>query len=163
MIAMAPGIAEVVRYAGGWLVDQVLAGWDVTVITAAPADEPADARALRILGVRGCRLDDALKAPLAGPCLEAVALRADMYAGDERIRRLVRIATETNDAEIRLWGDVWPDDFDAQAGPVEHELSRAARAFKAQALTAASAAHGHAAMEVFRRGELRRPALAAVR
>lgn len=158
MIAMAPNVAEVVRCAGGWLVDQVLAGWEVAVITAEPADE----RALRILGVTGCSLDRALRAPLAGPCLEAVALRADMYAGDERIRRMVATAAEANGAEIRLWGDTCPDDF-GHVNPVSHELSRAARAFKAQALAAARAGHEHAATEDFRRGELRRPVLAAVR
>lgn len=162
MIAVAPSLAEVVRCVGGWLIDQALAGWDVAVVTAERADE----RALRILGVTGCSLDRALAVPLvvplAGSCLGAVALSADMYASDERIRRIVAVAAEANGAEIRLWGDAWPDDFDL-AAPAEYELSRAARAFKAQALTAASSPAHHDATEVFRRGELRSPVLAAVR
>lgn len=160
MTAIAPSLPEVVQCAGGWLFDQVMAGWDVTVVTADGCDE----RALRILGVRGCDLDEALAAPVAGPCLEAVALRSDLYVGDERVRGLVRKAADANGAEIRLWGDAWPEDFDDSASRVSHELSIAARAFKAQALRAVSAdAAAAPGREVFRRGEIRRPALAAVR
>lgn len=172
MTAFSPSVAEAVRCAGGWLFDQVLAGWDVTVVTP----DEADPRPLRILGVRGSHLEDALSAPLAGHCLEAVALHTDLYAGDERLRSLVQRATDANDADIRLWGDAWPEDFDDGAGPVPHRLSVAARAFKAQALAAiaASTAAGGAAAgdaagiraqaatdtEVFRRGTIRRPLLA---
>jgi len=165
MTAFAPSLAEVVRCAGGWLFDQVMAGWDVTVVTA----DECDSRAPRILGARWCHMEEALAAPVAGPCLEAVALRTDLYVGDERVRRLVLRAAEANDAEIRLWGDAWPDDFDDHAGDVRHELSIAARAFKAQALHAVGVpavadetivAPGH---EMFRHGEIRRPALAVAR
>lgn len=165
MTAFAPSLAEVVRRAGGWLFDQVMAGWDVTVVTA----DECDSRALRILGARWCHMEEALASPVAGPRLEAVALRTDLYVGDERVRRLVLRAAEANSAEIRLWGDAWPDDFDDHAGDVCHELSIAARAFKAQALHAvgagavakdAVAAPGH---EMFRRGEIRRPALTVAR
>jgi hypothetical protein len=71
---------------------------------------------------------------------------------DERVRRLVLAAAETGRAEIRLWGDVWPGGFDGSG----------ARAFKAQALAAADLRDAPTAeTEVFRRGELRRPRLAA--
>lgn len=161
LTALAPGLAEVVRCAGGWLFDQVMAGWDVTVVTADACDE----RALRILGASWCHLEKALAAPVAGPCLEAVALNTGLYVGEERVRRLVLKAAEANGAEIRLWGDAWPDDFDDRASDVSHELSIAARAFKSQALKAVAGDTGGAApgREVFRRGEILRPALAAVR
>lgn len=141
-----------------------MAGWEVNVITAGDADD----RALRILGVRGHHLDEALSAPLAGSCLEAVAVRTDLYVADERVRGLVRKATENNGAEIRFWGEAWPDDFDSGASGVCHELSIAARAFKAQALRAVAGAgvagqDGDRGQEVFRRGTVRAPALAAVR
>jgi len=136
-----------------------MAGWEVNVITA---DDP-DERALRILGARGHHLDEALSAPLAGSCLEAVAVRTDLYVSDERVRRLVQQATENNDADIRFWGDAWPDDFDAGSGGVRHDLSIAARAFKAQALKAVAEAGDGRGQETFRRGTARRPALAAVR
>jgi hypothetical protein len=98
MTAFAPSLAEVVRCAGGWLFDQVMAGWDVTVVTA----DEYDSRALRILGTRWCHMEEALAAPVASPCLEAVALRTDLYVGHERMRRLVLRAVEANGAEIRL-------------------------------------------------------------
>jgi hypothetical protein len=145
----------VVQVAGGWLCDQVLAGWDVTVITA----DHEDQRALRILGVRGRDLESALAVPVQGPCLQAIVIEAELYESDERVRRMVRAATEAGQTEIRFWGDAWPDDFDARAGRVSHRLSAAARAFKAQALAAAAADAWPADTEEFRRGAVRRLAL----
>jgi hypothetical protein len=134
----------------------VLAGWDVTVITA----EHCDSRPLRILGVRPRHLDIVFAAPVLGPCLEAVAVRTDLYARDERVRRIVLAAAGLGGAEIRLWGDAWPDDFAADARPLSHRLSLAARAFKEKALAAAAVSAEPAAdTEVFRRGEVRRPDL----
>jgi hypothetical protein len=88
MTALAPSTAEVVRRAGGWLFDQVMAGWDVTVVTA----DDGDQRALRILGVRARDLEAVLMAPVAGPCLQAIAVHAELYDADERVRRMVRAA-----------------------------------------------------------------------
>jgi hypothetical protein len=159
MTVIAPSAAEAVQYAGGWLFDQGMAGWDVTVVTA-EADDP---RPLDILGVRARNFDAIFSAPVLGPCLQAIALRTDLYHDDERVRRLVLAAAEAGRAEIRLWGDGWPGDFDGSGDPVSHRLSLAARAFKAQALAAADlrgAPTGET--EVFRRGELRRPRLAPV-
>ena len=152
-------MAEVVRSAGGWLFDQVLAGWDVTVVTA----DHDDQRALQILGVRGRDLETVLAAPVAGPCLQAVALPADLYDADERVRRMVRSATESGRAEVRLWGEAWPADFDCGADSVSHQLSLAARAFKTQALAAADVHAEAADTEVFRRGEIRRVGLVSAR
>jgi hypothetical protein len=134
----------------------VLAGWDVTVITA----EHCDSRPLRILGARARHLDIVFTAPVLGQCLEAVAVRTDLYARDERVRRMVLAAAGLGGAEIRLWGDVWPDDFDEDARPLSHRLSLAAMAFKEKALAAAAIpAESAADTEVFRRGEVRRPDL----
>jgi hypothetical protein len=149
MAAIAPCAAEVVKSAGGWLFDQVLAGWDVTVITA----DHADRRALRILGVRDYELGSALACPEPRPCLAAIAVPVEMYHADERVRQMVLAAARAGDTEIRLWGDgdAVPGDFDGEA-PVAHRLSAAARAFKAQAMTAAAVrADGPADTEVFRR------------
>jgi hypothetical protein len=149
----------VVQVAGGWLCDQVLAGWDVTVVTADHADQ-ADQRALRILGVRGRDLESALAVPVQGGCcLQAIAVRAELYAADERVRRMVRTAAEAGQTEIRLWGGAWPAGSEDGAGVVSHRLSAAARAFKAQALAAAAADAWPADTEKFRRAALRRPAL----
>jgi hypothetical protein len=147
----------VVQFAGGWLFDQVMAGWDVTVITA----DWADPRPLRILGVRSRDLDTLLAAPLAGPCLKAIALRTDLYDADERVRRMVRTVVAVGRAEIRLWGDCWPADFGNRAAPISHQLSMAAMAFKAQALAAASVpAASTADTELFQCADMSRSDLA---
>jgi hypothetical protein len=158
MVAMAPCTADVVKSAGGWLFDQVLSGWDVTVLTC----DQAEQRALRILGVRHRGLDSALSVPIHGPCLAAIAVTVEIYHADERVRRMVHNAAEAGRTEIRLWGDdEVPADFDG-GDPVEHRLSAAARAFKAQAMTAAAIqADGPADTEVFRRGAIRRIGLAS--
>ena len=159
MTAIAPSAAEAVQYAGGWLFDQAMAGWDVTVLTV----DDGDPRPLDILGVRARTFDAVFPAPVLGRCLQAIALRADLYHDDGRVRRQVLAAAEAGRAEIRLWGEVWPADFDGSGDPVSHRLSLAARAFKAQALAAADLRGTPTAeTEVFRRVELRRPRLAAV-
>ncbi|WP_343575423.1 hypothetical protein [Mycobacterium sp.] len=43
---VAADVADVVTFAGGWLFDRAMAGWDVTVLVADHVDE----RPLRILG-----------------------------------------------------------------------------------------------------------------
>ena len=160
MTTIAPSTAEAVRCAGGWLFDQVMAGWDVTVITA----DQADPRPLHILGVRARDLDSVLAMPVLGPCLQAIAVQADLYDADERVRRMVLTAAEAGGADVRLWGDSWPADFNDGANPLPHRLSLAARAFKAQAMAAASLpAEPAAETEVFRRGEIMRPGLVSVR
>ena len=79
-----------------------------------------------------------------------------------RPERTAYTITESGRAEIRLWGEGWPADFDGSGDPVSHRLSLAARAFKAQALAAADLPGAPTQeTEVFRRGELRRPRLAA--
>jgi hypothetical protein len=158
MTAIAPSAAEAVRYAGGWLFDQVMAGWDGTVITA----DDGDPRPLDILGARASNFDALLAAPVLGSRLRAIALRTDLYQDDERVRRLVLAAAESGRAEIRFWGDGWPPDFGGSGEVVSHRLSLAARAFKAQALAAADRPGAPSdESEMFRRGELRRPRLAA--
>jgi hypothetical protein len=154
MAAIAPGMAEVVRFAGGWLFDQVMAGWEVAVLT----EEPGNSRPAQILGARSSDLEAALGSTVRFTCLRAIAVRADLYHGDPRVRRLVQDALHDGRAEIRFWGDRWPAGLDATAGPVRHQLSVAARAFKAQALAAADvpAVAGEVA-EVFRRAKLKHP------
>jgi hypothetical protein len=130
-----------------------MAGWDVTVITV----DMSDPRPLHILGVRACRLESALTAPVFGSCLQAIAVRTDVYHADERVRRLVRTAAEAGSTEIRLWGELWPADFDGSGDSVSHRLSLAALAFKAQALAVATRSGEQPTdTEVFRRGEIKR-------
>jgi hypothetical protein len=118
-----------VRFAGGWLFDRVMAGWDVAVHVA----EPADTRALQILGARVVDLDQTLAA--YGPFPDALAVDADLYRTDHRVRDLVDAAAGESSTDVRLWGDGCPSGMD---GSLCHRLSVAARAFKAQALAAAA-------------------------
>jgi hypothetical protein len=134
LAVMAPSISEAVRSAGGWLFDQVMAGWDVTVLTA----DDADARPLQILGVRATDLENVLARRVRGSCLQGIAVRTDLYGADSRIRTMVSEALEGGLAEVRLWGEGCPAGLDEEPSPVWHRLSFAARAFKAQALAAAA-------------------------
>ena len=61
--------------------------------------------------------------PSLAACPQSIAVRTDLYDADDRVRRLVLAATERGGAEIRLWGDVWPEDFDGRAVSVSHRLS----------------------------------------
>ncbi|MGI8329400.1 hypothetical protein ACRYCC_05500 [Actinomadura scrupuli] len=149
---VTPNMAEAVRLAGGWLFDRVMAGWDVTVLTA----DRADSRPLRILGARAAYLESVLASPVRGPRPQALAVHAGLYGSDARVRRMALDALEGL-VEVRLWGDGWPADLDDGAGSVRHRLSAAARAFKAQALAAAAVpVDSREAIETFRRGELLR-------
>lgn len=143
---------DVVRFTGGWLFDQVMAGWDVTVLTT----DHTDPRPLRILGAHAVDLEYALARAIHGPCLQAIAVSADLYDADARVRRMVQSLGE-GPADIRFWSGRWPEHLGGRADPVRHRLSVAARAFKAQALTAAAlAVDGDEVSEVFWRPELMR-------
>lgn len=150
---MAPKPVEVVRHAGGWLCDRALAGWDVRVLT----DDPANSRPLRILGARPVDLEPALASPLRGPRPQAVAVAAELYDADARVRRLVHAALGDG-TDCRLWADRWPAGPEDRADAVRHRMSTAARAFKAQAMAAlAVPADELGTIETFRQAELLHP------
>ncbi len=67
---VAYSVPEVVKFAGGWLVDRVMAGWAVTVLI--PADE--DTRPLEILGVQTFDLESALEMGADRPHPQTVAV-----------------------------------------------------------------------------------------
>ena len=152
---MTPSTADAVRACGGWLFDSVMAGWDVLVLEA----EPGDARPMRILGARAVDLEAALTSTARDPRPHVLALAADLYTADARVRALVRWSIGQGLAEVRLWGDCGSarldGEIDGRIGDVSHRLSVAARAFKAQALAAAlGSVCSVAESEVFRGGEL---------
>jgi hypothetical protein len=145
----------VVRSAGGWLFDQVMAGWDITVVTPGQGDP----RPLRILGARVRGVDAVLGSSAVGRCLQAVAVCTKLYDTEPRVREVVRAALLAG-AEVRFWDGTLPEEFDTGAEPIAHRLSLAARAFKAQALAAAAEpASSTERIEVFLRPESRRSAL----
>lgn len=131
---VAPTVLDAVRFAGGWVYDRVMAGWDVTVLIG--GDE--DVRPLEILGAEVRDLESVLDAWEERPHPQTVAVAADLFAMDARVRGHVMNALDQGATEVTVWGDSLPAELDASVDSVQHRLSAAARAFKAQALAAAS-------------------------
>lgn len=150
---VAPTVVEAVCAAGGWMFDRVMAGWDVRVLVTDGHDD----RALQILGADGADLEAVLQLGAEGQHPHAVAVAADLYGKDSRIRDGVRMALDSGQTEVTLWGESWPAELDrGMGGSVEHRLSVAARAFKAQALacleTAGAQLDSVSGIEMFRAG-----------
>jgi hypothetical protein len=155
---VSPSVPDVVRFAGGWLVDRVMAGWDVTVLI----DGAQDLRPLEILGVDTQDLEGALEMWADRPHPQTVAVASELFSADARVRQGVLNALDQGLTEVTLWGEHWPEELDDTVGSVRHQLSAAARAFKAQALAAIDppvAVVGDA--ETFRCGVMARPSVAA--
>jgi len=132
---VAPSVAEAVLFAGGWLFDRVMAGWDVTALVADDCDD----RPLQILGVATLDLEYALGAPGRRPRPQSVAVATELFGRDPRVRRGVLKALDNGTTEVTLWGENWPVELTTKKiDSVQHRLSAAARAFKAQALAAAA-------------------------
>jgi hypothetical protein len=158
---VAADVVDVVRFAGGWLYDRAMAGWDVTVLLTDLADRPDD-RPLQILGVQVLDLEDALASVGTRPRPQALAAAADLFGCDPRVRQGVLQALDHGVTEVTLWGETWPAELDDSVGLVQHRLSMAAQMFKGQALAAAAVPQsliGH--IEIFRSGLLTCPSVAA--
>jgi hypothetical protein len=159
---VAATVIDVVRFAGGWIFDRSMAGWDVTVLVA---DHPDD-RPLQIVGAQVLDLEDALTSAQSRPRPQALAAAADLFGCDPRVRQGVLQALDHGVTEVTLWGENWPSELDDSVGLVQHQLSMAAQTFKAKALAAASHAGGvpHIPVghvETFRSGLLAWPSVAA--
>jgi hypothetical protein len=162
---VASSVVDVVRFAGGWLFDRSMAGWDVTVLLTDLADCP-DVRPLQILGAQTLDLEDAVAAVESRPRPQALAAAADLFECDSRVRQGVLQALDHGVTEVTLWGQSWPAELDDSVGLVQHRLSMAAKIFKGQALAAAlnarEAPHGSIGyIEPFRSGLVAWPSVAA--
>jgi hypothetical protein len=131
VVASSP--ADVVCSVGGWLYDRVRAGWDVNVLLPLRCDT----RPLQILGMRAADLDSHIPPASSGCATRGLAVSAEMFASDLRIRHAVLKALDRWMTEVTLWHDGWPLAVGHKTTTVQHVLSGAARAFKRQALTAA--------------------------
>ncbi|WP_319453300.1 MULTISPECIES: hypothetical protein [unclassified Mycobacterium] len=132
LTVLAASVADVVWCAGGWLYDRAVMGWDVEVAVA----ECPDDRPLHILGARLVELDHVLgKASPAG-VPDALSVSVGLYERDARVQRYTTKEIGSNRTEVTLWGRDWPTEL-SRLRPVEHRLSLAAQAFKAQAMAAA--------------------------
>jgi hypothetical protein len=158
---VASSVVDVVRYAGGWLFDRSMAGWDVTVLLTDLADHP-DVRPLQIIGARTLDLEHALDSVDDRPHPQSLAAAADLVGCDSRVRQGVLQALDHGVTEVTLWGDTWPAELDGSVGLVQHRLSMAAQMFKGKALAAAAMpAHPIGHTENFRSGLLACPSVAA--
>ncbi|BCO38255.1 hypothetical protein [Mycobacterium heckeshornense] len=131
---VAHTVDDVVLSAGGWLYDRVAAGWEVTVLLP----QHRDIRPLQILGVRAVELESWLAVvPSTAWPSQGLAVSADVFAADARVREVVLEALDRHFTEVTLWDDNWPLTVGRRTTTVQHVLSGAARAFKAHALAAA--------------------------
>jgi hypothetical protein len=131
---VAPSVLDAVRYAGGWMYDRVMAGWDVTVLVG----NQEDLRPLHILGAQTLDLQSVLEEWEDRPHPQTVAVAADLFDRDPRVLQHVRNALEQGATEVTLWGESMPAELDGSVDSAAHHLSAAARAFKARALAAAN-------------------------
>jgi len=155
---VAADVVDVVKFAGGWLFDRAMAGWDVTVLLA---DHP-DERPLHILGAKIVDLEEALAAAGERPAPQTLAAAADLFGCDSRVRQGVMQALDQGATEVTLWGKTWPAELDDSVGLVQHRLSAAAQAFKAQALAAAALPRESIGLvETFRSRVMARPSVEA--
>ena len=135
---------DLVEHVGGLLFDHIMAGWHVTVLV--PPD--ADSRPLHILGTQIIDLDTALALDLVpalasrrhSPWPHKVVLAGSLCSRDARLHESVVHSFDHGDTNTMVWGSQRPAADCNDFIPVEHQLSRAARAFKAHALAATPAA-----------------------
>jgi predicted XRE-type DNA-binding protein len=134
VVASSP--ADVVCSIGGWLYDRVRAGWEVSVLLP----QPCDSRPLQILGMQASELGAQIPAASTQWPARGLAVSADMFASDLRVRQQVLTALDRWMTEVTLWQDDWPLTVGHRTTTVQHVLSGAARAFKRHALIAAGIA-----------------------
>lgn len=128
---VAASAVDVVQSAGGWLYDRAMAGWEVTVLLP----QGCDIRPLRILGVAAADLESSLCGLGAG--LTSLAVSAEAFTGDARVRDTVLQSLDNRLTEVALWGEGWPLGVNRATTRAQHLLSGAARMFKGYALAAA--------------------------
>ncbi len=128
---VAVSAADVVQSAGGWLYDRVMAGWEVTALLP----DGCDTRPLRVLGVRA--LDPEVRFALTGSTSQSLAVSAEAFTADARVRDKVLESLDDGLTEVALWGDGWPLGVNRATTRAQHVLTAAARRFKGYALAAA--------------------------
>lgn len=131
---VAPTVLDAVKYAGGWIYDRVMAGWDVTVLVGSHDD----LRPLQILGAETLDLETVLEAWETRPHPQTVAVAAALIDRDPRVLAHVRNALDQGGTEVTVWGERLPAELDHSVDSAQHHLSAAARAFKGRALAAAN-------------------------
>jgi hypothetical protein len=128
---------------GGWLYDQVKAGWRIDAYIA-DLDDP---RPLQILGVTALSLTSGTSSLDA----TAVAVDADFLSSDAHMHQEISSILDHGRATVVVYGASRPDVLDQQFGEMTHRLSSAASVFKTHAaLAAAILPPSTTALECFR-------------
>ncbi|MEU1521844.1 hypothetical protein ABZ413_06550 [Nocardia rhamnosiphila] len=140
---------DAVSAAGGWIFDLSMAGWEVTVVAAVLGDP----RPARILGAAALDLDSALTHRRQARQPQAIAISAALMATEDRLRGRVQECLDRGAIDISIWGRQDTGQACDRTETTTHRLSRAARAFKQQALRVVrGAADTVAPTENFRTG-----------
>ena len=124
-------VDDLVKSAGGWLFDRMMAGWVVNVLL----HDDVDTRPLQILGLQPihCRVAQVRRMPSRALVAAADRINTNKLLGDD-----VAKALRGSRSEVTLWGSAAPAMLAHEAHLVRYRMSAAAQAFKAQALLAAS-------------------------
>jgi hypothetical protein len=132
LTVLANDVIDAVSGAGGLIFDRASSGWKVDVYLAEPSDE----RPLRILGVSSYGL---LPGVLTGPtkCPDALVIAGELDKINRNVCHFFDAASHNHLTEVAIWGGKWPAELTSGVGRVEHRLSFAARAFKANSMDAA--------------------------
>ncbi|MEV0669636.1 hypothetical protein [Mycobacterium sp. NPDC050441] len=129
---VAVDVAGMVSGIGGWLFDRAMAGWRVSVA----ADDCADERALRILGVKAVGLNGLWRSAGADT-VAMTAIDTDRFeSGDHGL------TVHNPGADVIFFGAHGPDGLGGAVDRVQYRPSAAALAFKAHALAVAGADPG---------------------
>jgi hypothetical protein len=133
LCVVARDVGELVDLAGGWICDRILAGWDVSVAVS----EPRDLRPLQILGVT-LVTQQRLRLIKDDSGTASIAFTPGIFENNNHIRSEVLQALDQGANEVTFVGPSLPSDLDGRLAKRQHRLSKAARAFKAHALAAAT-------------------------
>ena len=118
---VAANVADVVRFAGGWLFDRAMAGWDVTVLVA---DHPDD-RPLQILGAQtSTSRRSGVGRGSTRPRPQALAAAADLFGCDSRVRQGVVAGPRSGRHRSHAVGGEWPAELDDSVGLVAAPAER---------------------------------------
>jgi hypothetical protein len=142
---LSPNLMDTVRYAGGLIFDKAIAGWHVLVLVS-------DYRDLRPIQILGADVADASDEQLLESLRHPAALLAPTsLEADERTWPLVGAALSDDRTEVGFWDVESPTSSNRLATVAQHQLSLAARALKAHALSAAGfTAESAESIEFFR-------------
>ena len=149
---VATDVVDAVGSAGGWLFDRAREGWEVTAFVP----ENCDPRPLHILGVKTLSLDYWIFGGNRQP--RALAVAADVVAGNSRVRTAVFAAVESGATQVSVWGSKRSCSLAQRIDDGHHQLSAAAKAFKSQAMQRSKAVapmHFHALVGGFSQRERR--------